>query len=227
MIGDGTNAVDRYACLVGAAEVSRVKEKARTLSGRRIQHINATKHGGGVAEILLSLIPLARSLGVDARWSAIKGEPNYFEVTKRIHNLLQGGEGDLSEAEWQLYMSGAVCNADIVDPGAEFVVVHDPQPLHLIGGRIDRIRWIWRCHLDLTETNQSLWRRLMPMVDRYDHTIFSLPDYSWPPSTPSRPRTGSCRPTNAACIYAATASRPTCRSSPRSRASIPGRIRLA
>ncbi len=190
MIGDagrdfGTNAVDRYACLVGAAEVSRVKEKARTLSGRRIQHINATKHGGGVAEILLSLIPLARSLGVDARWSVIKGEPNYFEVTKRIHNLLQGGEGDLSEAEWQLYMSGAVCNADIVDPEAEFVVVHDPQPLHLIGGRIDRIRWIWRCHLDLTETNQSLWRRLMPMVDRYDHTIFSLPDYSQPVKPPA------------------------------------------
>ncbi|MHC4092652.1 MAG: glycosyltransferase [Planctomycetota bacterium] len=190
MIGDAaqdfsTNAVDRYASLVGTAEVARLKEKARTLSGRRIQHINATKHGGGVAEILLSLIPLARGLGVDARWSVIEGDPGYFEVTKRIHNLLQGGKGGLSEADWQLYMSAATRNAHIVDPTAEIVVVHDPQPLHLIGGRNDGARWIWRCHLDLTETNESLWRRLAPMVDRYDHTIFSLPDYRQPAKSPA------------------------------------------
>ena len=179
------SAVERYRPLVGGAVVERIKRKAARLAGRRVQHINATKHGGGVAEILHSLIPLARSLDIDAQWQTITGEPDYFEVTKRIHNLLQGGDGGLSDDDWQLYLSGAARNAAVVDPAAQVVVVHDPQPLHLIDGHNGHARWIWRCHLDLTETNETLWRRLAPMVDRYDHTVFSLPVYSQPAKPPA------------------------------------------
>lgn len=181
----GGAAIDRYLPLVGAAEVSRVKEMARAFAGRRIQHINATKHGGGVAEILHSLIPLADSLGLDVRWDVIVGMDGYFDVTKKMHNLLQGADGGLSEAEWRVYLAGADRNAAVVDPEAALIVVHDPQPLHLIGGRNGVARWVWRCHLDLTETNGGLWQRLAPMVDRYDATIFSLPDYSQPARPPA------------------------------------------
>ncbi len=183
--GAEVSAVDRYEPLVGAAVVERVKAKAARLAGKRLQHINATKHGGGVAEILLSLIPLAHSLGLDARWDVITGEGDYFEVTKKIHNLLQGGEGGLSDDDWHLYMSGAARNDGVVDDEAAIVMVHDPQPLHLIDGRNGQGRWVWRCHLDLTDTNAGLWERLAPMVDRYDHTIFSLPAYSQPAKPPS------------------------------------------
>ena len=172
--------IDRYVNLVGAERVEQVKRKARALTGRRIQHINATKHGGGVAEILISLLPLAESLGLELRWDIIAGEPDYFEVTKKMHNLLQGGDGALSDAEWQVYMAGAARNADVVDSGADLLVIHDPQPLHLVQDRRDGQRWIWRCHLDLTETNSDLWQRLSPLIDRYDGTIFSLPEYSQP-----------------------------------------------
>lgn len=181
----GTATVDRYLPLVGAEVVERLKEKAQALDGRRIQHINATKHGGGVAEILLSLIPLAQGLGLDMRWDVIVGEGDYFEVTKRIHNLLQGGDGGLADAEWQVYMSGAARNVGVVDPTAAVIVVHDPQPLHLVDGRGEGASWIWRCHLDLTATNAALWQRLAPMVDRYDHTVFSLPAYSQPARPPA------------------------------------------
>lgn len=181
----GEPIIDHYTPLVGEATVDRVKTKAAALAGRRIQHINATKHGGGVAEILISLLPLAQSLGLDIRWDTITGPDGYFEVTKHMHNLLQGDDGDLTEVDWQLFMSGQAHNASVIDITADAVIVHDPQPLHLVNNRHDDSRWVWRCHLDLTAINPNLWRRLAPMVDRYDHTIFSLPDYGQPAKPPA------------------------------------------
>lgn len=173
-----------YLPLIGEEAVARIVHKAQTLASREIQLINSTKHGGGVAEILQSLVPLMEGLGLRAQWTGIFGQPSFFSVTKSIHNMLQGQEGELSPESRRHYEETVAANAALIGKESDFVVVHDPQPLPLVRYRNGRGRWIWHCHLDLTAPNRAVRDYLLPMVEGYDAAVFSFPDYALPVRTP-------------------------------------------
>ncbi len=167
-----------FVPLVGLETVERIAALAEPLAGLQVQHISSTKHGGGVAEILRSLIPLLGGLGIRADWHTLSAPPEFYEITKRIHNLLQGEAGQLEAAERQLYEETVDRNAELVDRRADAVVVHDPQPLPLVVRRRPDRQWLWRCHLDLSRTNSETWKSLVSYVNDYDKVIFSLPEYA-------------------------------------------------
>ena len=172
--------LDDYTPLVGAEVVDRIAAKAEALAGLEVQHINATKQGGGVAEILRSLVPLMSGIGIRAGWTSIVGPPSFYDVTKSIHNMLQGQEGDLDNAAKHHYEETVSSNATMIDLKNDVVIVHDPQPLPLIRYRNGHRRWIWRCHIDLSSPNRKVADYLMPMIGAYDRTVFSLPEYALP-----------------------------------------------
>jgi len=164
--------------LVGRETVERIVALAEPLSAFHVQHINATKHGGGVAEILRSLVPMLGSLGIRADWHTITAPMPFFEVTKQIHNMLQGKAGALTETDWLVFEEIVADNAGLVDQRADVVVIHDPQPVPLVKLRSPHRRWLWRCHIDLSNTNHAVWDVLAPYVNLYDHAIFSLKEYA-------------------------------------------------
>ena len=176
--------LDDYTPLIGAEAVDRIAHKAEVLAGLNVQHINATKHGGGVAEILRSLVPLMNDVGIRAHWTSIVGPPSFYDITKRIHNLMQGQDGEL-DVEARRHFEGVVSeNAAMIDLKNDVVVIHDPQPLPLIRHRHGHRRWIWRCHIDLSAPNQDVANYLLPMVEEYDDAVFSLPEFALPVSSP-------------------------------------------
>ncbi len=169
--------IDDYISIVGAEEVEGIRQLAEKVKGERVVHINATRFGGGVAEILSRTIPLARSLGIDISWQTIKGDENFFSITKEIHNCLQGKKGAcLSDGDWSAYLNNAKENFGSLDLGGDVVTIHDPQPLPLIdyksGGK-----WVWRCHIDTSEPNGEVWRGIAGLVKKYDLAIFSMEKY--------------------------------------------------
>jgi trehalose synthase len=173
-----------YLPLVGEETVGRITLKAEALAGCEIQLTNSTKHGGGVAEILQSLVPLMEGLGLRAKWTGIWGPTSFFSITKNIHNMLQGQEGDLSPEDRLHYEETVAANAALIGQQNDFVVVHDPQPLPLVRYRNGHGRWIWHCHLDLTAPNRAVRDYLLPMVQGYDAAVFSFPDYALPVHMP-------------------------------------------
>jgi trehalose synthase len=177
--------LDDYADLIGEQAIERIARKVETLAGLEVQFINSTKQGGGVAEILRSLVPLMNGLGLRTHWTSIVGPPSFYDVTKTIHNMLQGQDGGLSKEERTLYEDTVSANAPIVDLKSDVVVVHDPQPLPLIRHRHGQRRWIWRCHLDLSLPNKGVQDYLLPMVEGYDATVFTLPEYVLPVKAPA------------------------------------------
>jgi len=177
--------LDDYLPLIGEEAVDRIAHKVEVLAGLDLQFINSTKQGGGVAEILRSLVPLMNGLGIRAHWASIVGPPSFYDVTKSIHNMLQGLPGELSREARSHYEDTVAANASIIDLKSDMVVVHDPQPLPLIRHRNGHRRWIWRCHLDLSTPNLGVQDYLLPMVNGYDATIFSLPEYALPVTVPA------------------------------------------
>jgi trehalose synthase len=173
-----------YLPLIGEETVGRIALKAEALAGREVQLTNSTKQGGGVAEILQSLLPLMEGVGLQARWTGISGSTSFFTITKSIHNMLQGQEGDLSPEDRRHYEETVAANAALIGQQNDFVVVHDPQPLPLVRFRNGRGRWIWHCHLDLTTPNRAVRDYLLPMVEGYDAAVFSFPDYALPVHMP-------------------------------------------
>jgi len=166
-----------YIPLIGEDAVRRMAAKADAVASCKVSFINSTKHGGGVVEIMRSLTPLLCGLGIHADWTAITGQPAFFDVTKNIHNLLQGKEGDLSPEQFDNYISTVDAQAGLVDELKDIIFVHDPQPLPLIRNKTLEQHWIWCCHLDLTNINRAVWNRLKPMVDQYDSVVFSMREY--------------------------------------------------
>jgi trehalose synthase len=170
--------LDDYVPLIGDEEVERISRKVDAIAGLEVQFINSTKQGGGVAEIMRSLVPLMSGVGIRTRWTSIIGPPSFYDVTKKIHNLLQGLDGELGVGEKGLYEETVADNAAVIDRKSDFIVVHDPQPLPLIRERHGQRRWIWRCHLDLSTPNSTVRDYLVPMINGYDGTVFSLPEYA-------------------------------------------------
>jgi trehalose synthase len=181
-------ALEDYRALVGEELVAEVRELGDALRGMRILELSATATGGGVAELLASLVPLERDVGLESEWRVIAGDPHFFEVTKRLHNGLQGMRVELTEAERAEYLRQNEANARALEGTWDAIVVHDPQPAAVRSFAGDRANgWIWRCHIDSSEPHLPVWEFLRPYVERHDRAIFTLasfvpPDLSLPTS---------------------------------------------
>jgi trehalose synthase len=168
----------QYADAAGASVVDHLKQLAKPLSGMRVVHVNSTKVGGGVAEILAKLVPLKRELGIDARWEVIAGDADFYRTTKALHNALQGAPLSASDDDLTHYERINEANAsemrDLLE-SADVVFIHDPQPAAILKHIPNRRgRWIWRCHIDVSAPDRRAWERLRPIVEQYDASIFSL-----------------------------------------------------
>jgi trehalose synthase len=172
--------LDDYRQVVGDGALTEIYTQARRLQGKRILHINSTHLGGGVAEILCSLVPLMNDIGIEADWRVLHGTSDFFAITKKFHNALQGGSLNLTDIKKQIYVQtneafSAYCHID-----ADCVIVHDPQPLPLIKFYKKRVPWVWRCHVDLSQPNEALWEFLKTFILRYDLDIISTEMYRKP-----------------------------------------------
>lgn len=174
--------LERYAEVAGNDAVMQLRQLAEPLKGIKVVHVNSTKLGGGVAEILSELIPLLRDLGLDAEWHVIEANPAFFTCTKKFHNALQGAQDQPTEEEIHIYEKISAENAERLAPvlkEAEVVFIHDPQPAALIRYFPERKgRWIWRCHIDVSHPDRRVWRYLRQFLKDYDASIFSLPDFA-------------------------------------------------
>ena len=178
--------VDDYGPIVGNETVDRIRKKARMLEGARIVHVNSTYYGGGVAEILHSLVLLMNDLGLQTGWRTIHGIPDFFFITKKMHNALQGGSINLSTRKKEIYEKTVYENAIQAHLNHDFVIVHDPQPLPIINHYPKHNHWFWRCHIDLSRPHPKLWEYLVPFVNKYDAAIFSIKEYSQKLSIPQK-----------------------------------------
>jgi len=170
--------LDDYEPYIGSEAVDRITRKAKALGDHKVVNVNSTYYGGGVAEILDSLTLLMNGLGIETQWSLLKGEPDFFGITKRMHNALQGAELEITERDWGIYESVIRKNAIRMNLHRyDTVVIHDPQPLCLIEHFRKRCPWIWRCHIDLSNPSLSLWQRMLPMLHQYDAMIVSCEDF--------------------------------------------------
>lgn len=172
------NRIEDFEPLVGAETVERIARKAAALRDAHVVHVNSTYYGGGVAEILGSLTLLLNNLGVRAGWRVIQGAPDFFSVTKKMHNALQGAEIELTKQKLHIYEEIVAENALRNHLDHDFVVVHDPQPLPLITHYRKNAPWVWRCHIDLSNPNRKLWEYLSRFVGKYDAVVFSLEEYA-------------------------------------------------
>jgi trehalose synthase len=171
--------LDDYAPVLGAGEVAELRALASRLQGRTVQMVNSTAVGGGVAEILNRIVPVLEELGLAIRWDVITGGNDFFEITKAFHNALHGGPYDMPPESFEIFLAYNEQNRQRLQLEAEFMVIHDPQPAALINARSDLSgHWIWRCHIDLSRPNETVWRFLEPYVQRYDGAIFSSPEFS-------------------------------------------------
>ena len=148
----GQKSLADYTHIVGKELSERIRELARPLEGQRVLHVSATAFGGGVSEILYTLVPLMRDVGIDAHWHVIFGREEFFNATKLLHNSLQGAEETLTGEQWEVFDRVNAENAENMAAGWDTVIVHDPQPIGLRRGAGEKSRnWVWRCHIDLSE----------------------------------------------------------------------------
>jgi len=169
--------IKEYIPIVGQAIVDDLQLLAGKLQGKTIQHINSTAVGGGVAEILNRMVPLLKELGVDTRWDLIKGGEQFFEITKKFHNALHGRQETITQHDFDLFMETSLKNIEEVNISGDIVFVHDPQPIALVKKKAAN-KWIWRCHIDVSEPNQRVWKFLKGFIDKYDSAVFSAPGFS-------------------------------------------------
>ncbi len=168
-----------YEPVMGADEIGEIRRLAGYLRGARVQHVNSTAVGGGVAEILARLVPLMRDLGLDARWDVFEGNPEFFRVTKAFHNALHGASERIVPEMFRTFQEATDQNLAMVRSDADFFAIHDPQPIGLVQRRDDTAaKWVWRCHIDVAEADVSVWGFLRPFVERYDGAVFHLPEYA-------------------------------------------------
>ena len=167
-----------YIEIIGKEEVETVKKLAIPLKGKRVVHINATSFGGGVAEILATLVPLMKDVGLEAEWQVIKGSDDFFNVTKAIHNGLQGMDVPFTENMKEIFFKNSQLNEKLFEGEYDFVVIHDPQPVGILKYRKEKVgKWIWRFHIDPTNAQERIWQFIKPFIEKYDAAIFTLKEY--------------------------------------------------
>lgn len=169
--------IKEYIPLVGESVINDLKLLGERLKDKVIQHINSTPVGGGVAEILNRMVPLLVELGVDTKWDVIKGGEQFFDVTKKFHNALHGRSEEITQRDFEVFMETSRQNIENVDTYGDIVFIHDPQPIALINKKSDN-KWLWRCHIDVSNPNEKVWRFLMDFIIRYDSAVFSAPAFS-------------------------------------------------
>ena len=209
----GSKSLADYVTIANRGLMDQLRALAEPLAGKRVLHLSATAFGGGVAEILYTLVPLMRDAGLETEWRVIYGQDEFFDVTKAIHNALQGGPRSLTEDEKEIFRRYNRENADALEGEFDFVIVHDPQPAAVIEHAKDiGRRWIWRCHIDLSTPNTDVLDFLLPWLRSYDATVFHRqayvpasdglpPAYIWPPAIdPLTPKNMALSPEDAAYI---------------------------
>ncbi len=166
---------------MGRSTIDELRLLGSRLGGKVIQNINSTFTGGGVAEILTRMVPLLGQLGVDARWNVIRGNDAFFQVTKKFHNALHGRKESITSRDFEVFLENTERNLKEVALSGDIIFVHDPQPVGLIARKKDLGRkWIWRCHIDVSHPDESVWDFLRPYVVQYDSAVFSAPAFSRP-----------------------------------------------
>jgi trehalose synthase len=171
----GPRPLRQYEPIVGEEALEEIRELAAPLRDARIAHINATTYGGGVSELLRSIVPLYRGLGIQADWKIISAGPKFFTVTKALHNALQGAPYELRQAARERYLMSSTYNAQLLEEEYDFIIVHDPQPaaIRYFRGRAGA-RWIWRCHIDTSEPNEAVLEFMLPFLAEYDALVFTM-----------------------------------------------------
>jgi trehalose synthase len=178
--------VEDYEPLVGTEVVQRIRDKAAKLKGLRVANFNSTYYGGGVAEIISSLTLLMNSLGLRTEWRVIQGTADFFSITKKMHNSLQGGQIDLSRIKKEIFEQVIYENSVRNFLDHDFIIVHDPQPLPLIEHYDKKWPWLWRCHLDLSRPDVETWKYLRRWIDNYDAVILSCKEFAQEMKPPQR-----------------------------------------
>jgi trehalose synthase len=173
-----------YKQFIGEEAVKRIREKAEKVKGLHIVNVNSTYYGGGVSQLLSSLTLLLNSLDIKTGWRVIHGPPDFFSVTKKIHNALQGGNINLTDRKKHLYESVVYENAIRNHLDHDLVIIHDPQPLPMINHYRKKSPWVWRCHVDLSAPHEEVWDYLVPFIEKYDAAILSSRDYAQKIKTP-------------------------------------------
>ncbi len=180
--------LEKYAEIVGDDVVDHLRHLAKPLAGMKVVHVNSTREGGGVAEILNWMIPLKKELGLEAEWEVVTGGKEFYQCTKNFHNGLQGNPVTIPSMLLTAYEQANADNAERLRPmleEADFVFIHDPQPAPLLRMCPNRKgKWIWRCHIDLSHPNRAVWKYLRTFVEGYDASIWSLADFAQPLSHP-------------------------------------------
>ena len=174
--------LDQYEQIVGTDVIDQLRQLAKLLGGKRIIHINSTKAGGGVAEILHRIIPLKKELGIDTVWETITGDADFFQCTKLMHNTLQGNRFDIPDYLLRHYEAVNRENAERLRgllEEADVVFIHDPQPAAMIESMPARKgKWIWRCHIDVSSPYRPVWKYLRDFVRGYDASVWSLSEFA-------------------------------------------------
>ncbi|MBW2018838.1 MAG: glycosyltransferase [Deltaproteobacteria bacterium] len=174
-----------YKEVVGPDIIEELTILASHVGNRSIKMVNSTAVGGGVAEMLHRIVPLLNDMGIQTKWDVIKGDDEFFEITKTFHNALQGKEEYFHEDVFKTYLAYNEKNNDEMDFDEDLIVIHDPQPAALIHWHQNRKnRWVWRCHIDMSQPNPQLWSFLKPYVEKYDAAIFSSALFSTELSIP-------------------------------------------
>jgi trehalose synthase len=176
--------INDYKKYVDTHIIERIKEKAREVQSLHVTHVNSTYYGGGVAELLGSLTLLMNSVGIKTGWRVIQGSPDFFSVTKKFHNAIQGDDINLSDLKKEIYEDVVYENVVRNHLDHDRVIIHDPQPLPMIGHYRKRGPWIWHCHIDPTDRDEELWNYLRKFVEMYDAVVFSLNEYKQELDTP-------------------------------------------
>lgn len=169
--------IEEYVPVVGQSTIDDLRLLGGKLAGKVVQHVNSTSVGGGVAEILNRMVPLLRELGVDTHWDLIKGGGQFFAVTKKFHNALHGRREEITERDFEIFRETSALNVRDVNVHGDIVFVHDPQPIALVERKADN-KWIWRCHVDVSNPDPRVWGFLREYVVRYDSAVFSSPGFS-------------------------------------------------
>ncbi|MDQ6818173.1 MAG: glycosyltransferase [Actinomycetota bacterium] len=167
-----------YASIVGRALTDEIRERAERLRGKRILHVSTTAFGGGVSEILYTLVPLMVDVGLECEWQVIYGREEFFNATKVMHNALQGHPQDLGHEQWETWTHYNEINAKQLAEGWDVCIVHDPQPAAIASLVPEKARrWVWRCHIDLSTPNPATLARLVPYLEPYAASVFHIPQY--------------------------------------------------
>ncbi|MBI4387542.1 MAG: glycosyltransferase [Candidatus Omnitrophica bacterium] len=171
-----------YEPVIGSQVIEELHLLAEKTKGWTIQNINSTSVGGGVAEILNRMIPLLQELGVNARWDVIKGGEKFYRVTKKFHNALHGKEEEIGQEDFDVFLETGEMNKKMMElSNGEVCFIHDPQPITLVDQRESSAKkWIWRCHIDVSNPNPRVWNFLKKYIDRYNAAVFSAPSFSQP-----------------------------------------------